>query len=142
MISLPYGIPEGEPIRLQWHRERIQSAAAAVNVSPSWTNNVGLPFLCLHAGGVLTPGAAQIAIQGSVHIQDFDATLATCVFAGDVIVGGAANQIVRFGGLTHFVVPPRWRITGRGDFNAGAAANTVGLDIYGFFIPRGNLSLP
>lgn len=132
------GLPPAFPI---WTPSRANASGAVVTVSCIFVNAQQLPYLLRSAGVTLTPGAAQYPISWAVTIRDPDATV-NYPIAGDQLPLTVAAVITRVARYVDILVPPRWGIIGFGQFNAGAAANSVSLEVVGYYIPRGNLGLP
>lgn len=85
------------------------------------------------AGAAQTCDSLAIAIQREEGGDFYRLALtgnATAIAAGSIVALNWSGSVI---------VPPGWNIKARGNFNAGANANQVDLDIVGMLIPIGNI---
>lgn len=93
-------------------------------------------------GLVITPGAAQFAQFAIVDVIEpiSGAQIARVAYAAAPELGATVAQQTGFArALTNLVVMPGEALRATGNFNAGAAANTVQFNFYGIRIPRANM---
>lgn len=141
MLANLYRFSAADFNRPIWTRELIQSAgAASVSVAASWQNNQGLPLLLKNWAITMAPGAAQFPIRGFLRLTDAADNVLAELAGRELTSTVVQTQII--GDRIEVVVPPKMKITALGIYNAGAAANTTSISIYGWYIPRGTLALP
>lgn len=124
-----------------WAVLSASAAAANVAVAVNKMNDQQLPFMLKNVGGHLIPGAAQYGTHWGIRLRDPDGGLFPVLLGGQLPLTSAAT-ISYVGGPVEIVVPPRWGLSFTTSFNAGANSNSIAFYGVGWFIPRGNLSLP
>jgi len=98
-------------------------------------------FLLQSAAALADPGAGQIVTRLNIQLQRefISITSIAAVLAYHGGVSGVADRDHGLAWSGSLLVPPRYRILANANFNAGAVANLVLLDIAGLFIPVGNI---
>lgn len=145
LVQPLYRVPAGaEHFPVQQYINIPGSSGALVTLQNTWVNPNPLPFLVTHVGAFLSPGAAQYPTHawaevlfpgaGGVTAAQFwswtsDSTIAAIARRAGAWVGG-------------ILIPPRYFVSVGGQFNAGAASNTLTSTLTGFLVPRGNLGYP
>jgi hypothetical protein len=126
-----------------WARLSGTTATAATSVPASAQNMQQQPFLVSTIAVFLTGGAAQFATRGYIRIRDQAGAIYAYLHGQEFVSTTVAGfQLVSLAPSIPLVIPPLWRISGQGEFNAGANANTVEVNAMGWYIPRGTLALP
>lgn len=137
-----YRVPAGDQFFPIWARGRDALSAVSVSVSATFTNTQQIPLQIVHYAIEATGGAAQYPVKWFSRLLDPDNNVLT-YFGGGEFSSTVAAQVNVAGpnAAVDILLPPRWKIQGSATFNAGAASNTSVLHVFGWYIPRGNLSL-
>lgn len=142
MLDKLYLVHEGaENYRPVFARGIGSGSAAAISVAAAWTNDQQLPFLLSQIAVSAQGGAAQFPTRWRLEIQDQAGNRWSFLAGGEFAQTTAA--LLQCTGITptNLVISPRWRIVNVSDFNAGAAANLVTVNVVGWYIARGTLGL-
>lgn len=113
------------------------SSVAAGTVTVDYTVPEGRILLLQTATVEAVSGAAQTVSWLAVVARPVSSAVPYVTFAGEWTTGAPANRFVNWSGA--IAVAPGWLIQGSAIFNAGAAANAVGLALLGLLIPSGNI---
>lgn len=130
----------GAPTRLSFLTSG-SGASSSINCS-SGTVPTDEFWVIAGATCVITPGAAQFALFCIIDVIEpiSGAQIYRPCYAAAPELGATVAQQTGFArALTNAIVMPGEAVRATGNFNAGAAANTVQMSFYGLKIPRGNL---
>lgn len=117
----------------------VSATATTVSVPAWYTVPTGFILIVTSAAVIATGGAGQQPMSWQMNAQ-FTAANVNPVFAGGnfATTGGLTPNVGanNFGGP---YLPSGSIISAQGSFNAGANANSVTPQLYGFLIPRGRI---
>lgn len=114
----------------------IAATTATANLEPV---PLELCWHVTHLNVLAGAGAAQTCSSWRVEIEDENGNFLAEVWRS--IPDAAAVQSRGDARQVDFILMPRERLVVDGFFSAGANPNTVSLDAFGVFMPRGNLQL-
>jgi len=126
-------------VQLETVVDRIDTTAANVDVRAIFSVPVDRIFILSHLHSAFVPGAGQ-----NINSRFLVAVPPSVTLTGvlNELGSGAANTTVFLDVTPGEVwIPPAYTIEARGNFNAGVAANSVQLSVFGLLIPRGNVAL-
>lgn len=141
MIENLYAVPPDDTSRAIWALLNTSGGASNVAVNLTKVNDQQLPLLVKNVGLHLLGGAAQYPTHWTIRLRDPEGGLFPVLMGGQFTLTTAA-VFSYAGGPVEIVVPPRWGFSISTLFNAGANSNSVAFFALGWYIPRGNLSLP
>lgn len=137
-----YSIPAGQQQQAAsiWNRNG-RTSVAATTAGVNIRNELeGRYIILTHAIGIAVPGAAQNIAQMQLELLGPDATTPSppWLLAFDGVAKAAnVSGVVTFS--AEAIILPNWIVRATMAFNAGAAANSATIALYGYSIPYGSL---
>lgn len=123
-----------QKLGLIWREASGSSAATVVSCDP-YTVPSDKCLVLTNVTGSFLAGAAQKTVLRRVMADPPAGTVRYNIHEDHV--DSAVNTAVSLNWVGEVVIPGGWKVRIEGQYDAGAAANTVSGEIFGYLIPRG-----